>query len=114
LSRAERRGPIRTCLGCRRARDQRELLRIAASTSGALCVSRDALGRGAWLCVDSRSCIERGVTRRALVRALRVDVTDAAVNTLREGLFVALSADVRDYGAVHEAAHGPRHQMTKG
>jgi len=66
------------------------------------------------LCLDSPTCVERGATRRAIARALRVDVDDAAVNVLKEGLFVALAADVRDYGAVNEAAHGPRHQMTKG
>ena len=114
MTTAERRDPLRTCLGCRRVRRQRELWRIVADGRGTLAIDRHAPGRGAWVCAGSAACIERGINRRAVTRALRIDVDDGAVKTLKEGLFVASGANVRDYGAVHEAARGPRHQTTKG
>jgi len=67
------RTPIRTCIGCRRARDRQALLRIARTPQGIRCDPDARLpGRGAYLCPDP-DCIatarRRGASR--LRHALR-------------------------------------------
>ena len=67
------RGAIRTCVGCRTARDQDGLLRLARTPDGVrFDPDRRAPGRGAYLCPDL-SCIEAAARRGAapLRRALR-------------------------------------------
>ena len=67
--------PERTCIACRRARPQRELIRLVrAGEDPADTVRIDlrgrAPGRGAYLCPE-RPCWERALVRGALARALR-------------------------------------------
>ena len=67
------RGAIRTCVGCRTARPQDELLRLARTPDGVrFDPRRRAPGRGAYLCPD-HGCIEAAGRRgaAALRRALR-------------------------------------------
>jgi len=63
--------PVRTCVGCGRRADKRELLRFVAR-AGALVhdPSSRAEGRGAYLC-PSAPCFERALSLRAFSRALR-------------------------------------------
>jgi uncharacterized protein len=73
LPRSEPRQPVRTCIGCRRARDRQALLRIARTPDGIRCDPDARLpGRGAYLCPDP-DCIatarRRGASR--LRHALR-------------------------------------------
>ena len=81
------RAPVRTCVGCRRARPKRALLRIARTPEG-VRVDPDARrpGRGAYLCPD-RDCIAAARRRGAgpLRRALRgagADEANAALDHL--------------------------------
>ncbi|WP_372789202.1 YlxR family protein [Paraconexibacter sp.] len=62
--------PTRTCVGCRAARPQTDLVRLAAHR-GSVVVdrSRRLPGRGAYVC--GRPCLDQAIRRRALPRALR-------------------------------------------
>ncbi|GAB3696803.1 YlxR family protein [Mariniluteicoccus flavus] len=63
--------PIRTCVGCRSARPQAELVRVAVVAGVVdLDPDRTAAGRGAWLHPDP-DCVALAVRRRAFGRALR-------------------------------------------
>ncbi len=64
--------PIRTCVGCRQARPQGELVRLGCGTDGAVVVDvRGTMpGRGAWVCGEA-VCVERGVRRDRLAHAFR-------------------------------------------
>jgi len=67
------RSPIRTCIGCRRAREKKALLRIARTPAGIRCDPAAQLpGRGAYLCPDP-DCIATARRRDAsrLRHALR-------------------------------------------
>jgi predicted RNA-binding protein YlxR (DUF448 family) len=75
--------PIRTCVGCRRRRPQRELVRCVLPPDGHPVFSRTAAGRGAWLCVPPAPCFELAVRRRAFDRAWRRPVSRAALEELR-------------------------------
>lgn len=68
--------PERTCIGCRIAKPQTELLRLVRDDPGrvTLDVSGRMSGRGAYLCRSSAThCLEEAHRRRAIARALRMD-----------------------------------------
>ena len=70
-------GPVRTCVGCRKRELAVELLRVVAVDDGngecAVTVdsARKLPGRGAWLHPDPQ-CLDAAIRRRAFVRALRI------------------------------------------
>ena len=47
-----------------------------ATPEGEVAWSEQSAGRGAWLCVDSPSCIEKAKRRKAFSRALRTEWDD--------------------------------------
>ncbi len=62
-------GGRRTCLGCRRVRDKRELTRLVLAPGGVVCDELQALpGRGAYVC-RQEACAQRAAGR--LSKALR-------------------------------------------
>jgi uncharacterized protein len=67
------RSPIRTCLGCRRARPQGELLRIVRTRDGRVepDPARRGRGRGAYLC-RREECLTECVRRGRWPQAFRV------------------------------------------
>jgi len=76
-------GPQRTCVGCQTVRPQRELLRIVRTADGTLAVGRTLGGRGAWLCLDSPSCLDLAVRRGGFARSFRSPVGTSATAELR-------------------------------
>jgi predicted RNA-binding protein YlxR (DUF448 family) len=70
------RGPVRTCVGCRKRELAVELLRVVAvGGNGEYAVTVDPArklpGRGAWLHPE-RACLDAAIRRRAFARALRI------------------------------------------
>jgi len=65
-------GPERRCVGCGRARPQRELVRFVVR-EGSLRPGAGEPGRGAYTC-RSLACFERAVAQRAFSRTLRTNV----------------------------------------
>jgi predicted RNA-binding protein YlxR (DUF448 family) len=95
--------PIRTCVGCRRKDDQKEMVRVVADEAGRIRIndSRREPGRGAYLHDDPR-CVEETVTRGALQRALKRRLVPVAGDELsrrvheaasRQGLKKAVAAE---------------------
>jgi len=82
-----RRQPQRTCLGCRQAVDQDQLIRFVRSPDGEIVVDlRGRLpGRGAYLC-NSRDCIEAALRRRQFDRAFRQECREVSVEQLTIGI----------------------------
>lgn len=68
-----RRIPQRTCVGCRRIRPKRALVRIVRLPAGGVEVDPTGKksGRGAYLCSD-QTCWEAALEKRGLDRALKV------------------------------------------
>ena len=64
--------PLRTCLGCRRRRAKRELVRLVRRADGVVVrdASGGAAGRGAYVCADA-ACLERLLKGGRLSHALR-------------------------------------------
>ena len=76
--------PVRTCVGCREREAKPELLRIVASTEGAIRWDPNGSepGRGAYV-HRRRSCVEAALSRGALARGLRTGLDEHGAATLR-------------------------------
>lgn len=87
----DRRRPQRTCLGCRQARDQVDLIRYVRAPDGALLVDLRARlpGRGAYTCW-SAECIGKALERRQFERAFRKPCQVPEQDALRHEIGVAL------------------------
>ncbi len=68
--------PVRTCCGCGRKSDKRDMVRIVRSPEGMVSVDATgkATGRGSYLCEDP-SCWETGVTKNRLERTLNTSIS---------------------------------------
>ncbi len=67
------RGPVRTCVACRRRASKAELIRVIASDGAVVVDERHRLpGRGAYL-HRGGECVSKAVRTRLLPRALRAE-----------------------------------------
>src|SRR4029078_7573709 len=87
LAREELPGPRPTCIGCRRRRPHRELVRLVRAGDGSLQIGRTLPGRGAWLCADTPECSTEAMGRKGFERALRGPIDRASVEGVRRELF---------------------------
>ena len=79
------------------------MVRVVRLGDGRLAVGRTLPGRGAWLCRDSASCVDRAAKRGAFGRALRCEVGSAQVERLRSELHTEQSLSP---GAVRQGSVG--------
>ena len=81
----ERKTPLRTCIGCREAKDKKELIRIVHTPDGMFHVDPGgkATGRGAYICRDPE-CLEKAFKSEALSRSFRERVPRDVLGVLRE------------------------------
>ena len=79
-----RKTPQRTCLGCRQAKDKKDLIRIVKSPDGTVSVdlTGQKSGRGAYLCPDP-NCLEKAVRSKALERSLGAAIDEKVFDELR-------------------------------
>ena len=76
----------RTCIACGAKSDKRALMRIVRAADGT--VSFDGTGRkpgrGAYIC--SLDCLEKALKARKVQRALKCNVTDEDLSSVREAI----------------------------
>ena len=72
---AEKKIPMRQCLGCREMKPKRELIRVVRSSDGAVSLDfrGKAPGRGAYVCPNP-ACLKKAVKARALERAFSAQI----------------------------------------
>lgn len=77
--------PTRTCVACRQPQEKRSLVRIVRTPDGGVRLdpTGKANGRGAYLC-NRADCWERALKRRVLNHALKTELDEATVQSLRE------------------------------
>ena len=99
--------PMRTCIGCGRICEKRELIRIVRTPEGAILADPDgkAEGRGAYLCRNPE-CLAGARKRKALGRAFRTAVDGGQYESLRAQL-EALRETETQPDTRWEADHGP-------
>ena len=68
--------PQRTCVGCRKIRPKREMVRIVCTPNQGVKIdeSGKASGRGAYLCRD-RKCWEKALSEKRLQHALKTGLS---------------------------------------
>lgn len=67
--------PERTCIGCRRARPQSEMIRIMGNEDGGAVIAPPGKrqGRSAYIC-KSKDCWEKGLKKDRLDQSLRINI----------------------------------------
>lgn len=88
---AQKKIPMRMCVGCREMRPKKELVRVVRSSEGQVSLDPvgKAPGRGAYLCPNT-ACLEHARKTRALERAFGQKVEDS--------VFVQLAEALSEYG----------------
>lgn len=86
-----RKPPLRSCIGCGRTADKRELVRVVRTSEGDVVVdpSGKANGRGAYLC-RKQDCFDAAARRRRFDSALRVGLKEDDLDRLRREFDEAL------------------------
>jgi predicted RNA-binding protein YlxR (DUF448 family) len=77
--------PERMCIGCRTMKNKKELVRIIRTPEGVIELDPGGKknGRGAYLCRDVK-CLEKACRSRALQRALKAEVPEEFMDSLRK------------------------------
>jgi len=89
------RKPQRTCLGCRQARDQQDLVRFVLSPANEVLVDyRSRLpGRGAYTCL-SRECLDAAVKRRQFQRTFKTQDLPVSFEQLKQTLLSSIAQKI--------------------
>ena len=79
-----RKPSLRSCVGCGRSAEKREIVRIVRTADGDVRVdpSGKANGRGAYVCAEP-SCFEAAIRKPKLAHALRATIGEDDVERLR-------------------------------
>lgn len=87
---------IRTCLGCGREAEKRDLVRIVRSPEGEVFVdpSGKKSGRGAYVCAQE-TCLEAAIRKGRIGHALRATVKEDDIERLRREFEQIAQSDAR-------------------
>jgi uncharacterized protein len=77
--------PLRTCVGCRQVKPQRQLNRLGVAEEQVVINPRRISGRSAYLCSDD-ACWAAAEKRRAVDRALGLHLSPEDWARLRQGI----------------------------
>lgn len=84
---AERKIPLRKCIGCGEMKDKRELVRIVRNKEGAISVDLTGKmpGRGAYICKNT-ACLDKAERTKKLSKAFSAPIAPEIYETLRKEL----------------------------
>ncbi|MFV0464774.1 MAG: RNase P modulator RnpM [Lachnospiraceae bacterium] len=84
---ANKKIPMRQCVGCREMKPKKELIRIIRTSEDTMEVdfSGKKNGRGAYIC-PSRECLNKAVKTKGLERSLKMQVPEEIFNEFEEEL----------------------------
>ena len=82
---AEKKIPMRKCLGCNEMKPKKELIRAVKSPEGeiSLDLKGKASGRGAYICNDLE-CLRKARKSRRIDRTFEITIPDDVYNSLEE------------------------------
>ena len=82
---AEKKIPMRQCLGCREMKPKRELVRVVRSPAGDISLDfrGKAPGRGAYVCRDAQ-CLKNDIRAKALERAFSAQIPSEIYERLEQ------------------------------
>lgn len=84
---AEKKIPMRKCLGCNEMKPKKELIRAVKSPEGeiSLDLTGKKSGRGAYICPD-KACFDKARKGKRLERALEVKIPDSVYESMLKEL----------------------------
>lgn len=84
---ANKKIPMRQCVGCREMKPKKELIRIIRTSEDTMEVdiSGKKNGRGAYICPD-RECLSKAVKSKGLERSLKMSVPEEIFKEFEEEL----------------------------
>lgn len=80
--------PVRSCTGCRQARNKKDLIRVVCDKEGnvSVDVTGKKNGRGAYIC-PKEECLEKAVKNKGLEKTLKISgIGDDVYAQLRKAL----------------------------
>ena len=82
---AEKKIPMRQCLGCREMKPKRELVRVVRSPAGDISLDfrGKAPGRGAYVCRDAQ-CLKKAIRAKALECAFSAQIPSEIYERLEQ------------------------------
>ena len=82
---AEKKKPVRMCVGCREMKPKIELIRVVKTPSGEIFLDKTGKlsGRGAYIC-KSCECLKRAKKTNSLARSLETAIDDEIYQKLGE------------------------------
>ena len=82
---AEKKIPMRKCLGCCEMKDKRTLIRVVKNSEGGISLDPTGKkpGRGAYIC-KSKTCFDAAVKAKRLERAFQCRIPDDIYAALRD------------------------------
>lgn len=77
--------PSRICVGCKKAKDKRSLIRIVKNSENVICLDETGKmnGRGAYLC-KNMECLELALKSKGLERSLKTPIPQDILISLKE------------------------------
>ena len=74
----------RTCLGCKEAKEKRDLIRIVKQSDGNIFIDKTgkANGRGAYIC-NNVECLEKAIKSKRLDKAFEQKIDSKIYESLR-------------------------------
>lgn len=87
---AEKKIPLRKCLGCNEMKPKKELIRAVKSPDGeiSLDLTGKKSGRGAYICPD-KACFQKARKGRRIERALDTQIPESVYDAMAEQLGVS-------------------------
>ena len=84
---AEKKIPMRKCLGCNEMKPKRELIRAVKSPEGeiSLDLTGKKSGRGAYIC-SNKACFQKARKGKRLERALETAIPDSVYDAMENEL----------------------------
>jgi predicted RNA-binding protein YlxR (DUF448 family) len=84
---AEKKIPMRKCMGCNEMKPKRELIRAVKSPEGeiSLDLTGKKSGRGAYICPD-KGCFDKARKGKRIERALETKIPDAVYDEMLKEL----------------------------
>ena len=85
---ANKKIPLRQCVGCGEMKAKKELIRVIKNDEGVfLDASGRKNGRGAYICADT-DCLEKARTSKGLERSLKVAIPDEVYENLEKEMSI--------------------------
>ena len=84
---AEKKIPMRKCLGCNEMKSKKDLIRAVKSPEGeiSLDLTGKKSGRGAYICPD-KNCFDKARKGKRLERALETQIPDSVYDAMAKKL----------------------------